>query len=131
MFGFPSQRLINMYTIIIKDLSGLITNQNWTSTLVEAQAWADINEGVSWTTTGASPTRTIQIIDLSADYDTLLQETHEARKRAYPPIQDYVDSQAKISSTDASMQAKGQTELSTYLAACLAVKELYPLPVKG
>lgn len=52
----------------------------------------------------------------------------ELRAAEYPPMADYLDAQVKLNSGDAELIAEGQTQLDTYIAACLAVKEKYPKP---
>lgn len=50
----------------------------------------------------------------------------QLRLSEYPPMADYLDAQVKLNSGDAELIAEGQTQLDTYIAACLAVKEKYP-----
>ena len=50
----------------------------------------------------------------------------ELRLSEYPPMADYLDAQVKLNSGDAELIAEGQTQLDTYIAACLAVKEKHP-----
>jgi len=45
------------------------------------------------------------------------------RKKAYPPIEDYVDAQVKINTP--GMEAEGQAQLEEYRAQCLAVKQRF------
>lgn len=48
------------------------------------------------------------------------------RSLAYPPQEDMLDAQAKLSSSDPTIQAEGQAQLNKYYADCLAVKERFP-----
>jgi len=47
------------------------------------------------------------------------------RRRAYPPVTEYIDSQVKMAMSGPEV-AEGQKQLATYLAACRAVKERFP-----
>ena len=49
-------------------------------------------------------------------------------RRKYPPMADYLDVQVKKASTDPALQAAGAAQEAAYLAACLAVKTMFPKP---
>jgi len=53
-------------------------------------------------------------------------ELVELRRRAYPPLMDYIDAQVKKASSDPAMQAAGEAQELAYTAACLEVKARHP-----
>lgn len=65
----------------------------------------------------------IEIIDLDKDYDYLLQQCYENRKREYPPITDLADALLKKELGDDSKYIE-------YINRCEAVKTKYPKPIK-
>lgn len=48
------------------------------------------------------------------------------RQKAYPDMAEYLDAQAKLSSTDPDIQAAGQAQLDQYNSDCIAVKDRFP-----
>lgn len=65
----------------------------------------------------------IEIIDLETDYDYLLQQCIENRKREYPPITELADALIKKELGDDSKYIE-------YIGKCEAVKAKYAKPVK-
>ncbi len=48
------------------------------------------------------------------------------RSKAYPPMTDYLDGQAKLS--DPALAVEGQLQIQKYLDDCIAVKQRFPKP---
>jgi len=63
----------------------------------------------------------IEIIDLSQDYNWLLEQCHAQRRAAYPPLADFADALYWKEQGDSS-------KLESYLKACEEVKKRFPLP---
>ena len=71
--------------------------------------------------------KALQNLMTETEAQAFLEEHYRIyRKRAYPPMADYLDAQAKINSTDAAFQVDGRKQLQDYYKECLQVKELYP-----
>ena len=66
---------------------------------------------------------TIEIIDLEKDYDYLLQQCYENRKKEYPPIEDLAGSLFWKEQGDSS-------KYDEYIKKCEEVKSKYPKPIK-
>lgn len=61
----------------------------------------------------------------------IVEKTYKEKRRGeYPPVEDYLDAIVKINSGDEAFIQEGKTQLDTYVANCLAVKEKYPKPTE-
>ena len=66
---------------------------------------------------------------LTSVKNKIVEKTYkEKRREEYPPFEDYLDAIVKINSKDEAFTQEGKTQLETYIADCLAVKEKYPKP---
>lgn len=64
---------------------------------------------------------TVTIVDLDQDPAYLLEQCHKNRKAAYPSLGEFADAFVKLQGGDS-------TQMTAYVAACNAVKTLYPKP---
>ena len=66
---------------------------------------------------------------LTSVKNKIVEKTYKEKRRGeYPPVEDYLDAIVKINSGDEALIQEGKTQLETYIADCLAVKEKYPKP---
>ncbi len=66
---------------------------------------------------------------LTSVKNEIVEKTYKEKRRGeYPPVEDYLDAIVKINSGDETLIQEGKTQLETYIADCLAVKEKYPKP---
>jgi hypothetical protein len=101
---------------------GRYYNAFWSTEYLEGAETREVESGIEdeVITEYLHPaTYTYEILDLTNDYDYLLQQCHEKRKSEYPDIADYMDGLVK----------GDQAQMDKYIADCLAVKAKYPKPV--
>jgi hypothetical protein len=63
-----------------------------------------------------------------AAINRMLSRYGEQRAAEYPPLADFADALVKQNSGNPTLEAEGVSQLSDYVAKCLAVKAKYPKP---
>lgn len=72
----------------------------------------------------------VDILDLSTDYDWLLQDCYKRRLAAYPDKAEYLDAKVKQASSNPVIREEGLAQEAAYCQACLQVKIDFPKPVR-
>ena len=119
-----------MKRVTIKNLNGEITHQaelnvsdQWIADGIASNYWGllerpELDEMGNPTGVILPATYQIEVKDLDTDYDYQLEQCHMNRRKAYPPIADYMDGLVK----------NDQEQITKYIADCQAVKLQFPKP---